>query len=413
VCFGATVSGRPADLPGVDEITGIFINTLPVRVEVDDSAGAARWLRDLQAAQAEARRFDFVPLAELQAAGSAGSGTRLFDSIVVFENYPIDDDAAQPHGLRLRDLHAVESTNYPLSVVASPGTGLSIDLGYDPALFDVATVERIGGHLLRVLDAIAADPAVPVGRIDILTGAERELVLAGPATGDAAADATVPAVFGEQVRTTPDATAVVCGEQTLTYAALDAAADRLAGRLLGLGVRAEDRVGVLVERSPQMVVAVLAITKAGAAYLPLDERAPAGRLRLVLAGAGADVLLTDRAWESVARQVHDGQLLVVDGAIDTGAGPVRPTLPRVHPEQPAYVSSPRGRPGCPRAWPCGTATWWPWRRIGGSPEGRTSGCCCIRRWRSTPRPTSCGCRCCPAVGSWCPREMWMPTSCGG
>ncbi|HZG88635.1 MAG TPA: amino acid adenylation domain-containing protein, partial [Pseudonocardia sp.] len=349
VCFGATVSGRPADLPGVDEITGIFINTLPVRVEVDDSAGAARWLRDLQAAQAEARRFDFVPLAELQAAGSAGSGTGLFDSIVVFENYPIDDDAAQPHGLRLRDLHAVESTNYPLSVVASPGTGLSIDLGYDPALFDAATIDRIGGHLLRVLDAIAADPAVPVGRIDILTGAERELVLAGPATGDDAADATVPAVFGEQVRTTPDATAVVCGEETLTYAALDAAADRLAGRLLGLGVRAEDRVGVLVERSPQMVVAVLAITKAGAAYLPLDQRAPAGRLRRVLAESGADVLLTDHAWEPVARQVHDGQLLVVtaDAGTDPGVNAGRAERP-VHPEQPAYVEFTSGSTGVPK-----------------------------------------------------------------
>src|SRR5439155_8288289 len=115
VCFGATVSGRPADLPGADTITGIFINTLPVRVAVDDAATVAGWLRELQSAQAEARRYDFAPLAQIQTWTDVPRGVDLFDSLVVFENYPINTEAAASHGLALRDVHAAETTNYPLS----------------------------------------------------------------------------------------------------------------------------------------------------------------------------------------------------------------------------------------------------------------------------------------------------------
>ncbi|MGH3813036.1 MAG: condensation domain-containing protein, partial [Pseudonocardiaceae bacterium] len=165
VCFGATVSGRPADLPGADQITGIFINTLPVRVEVDDAAGVVPWLQEVQSAQADARRFDFVSLAQLQTWSDVPGGVNLFDSIVVFENYPINDEAAAAHGLQLRELQAIETTNYPLSLVVLPGRELAMGLGYDSALFDRVTVERIAGHLVRVLDAVITDPATPVGQL--------------------------------------------------------------------------------------------------------------------------------------------------------------------------------------------------------------------------------------------------------
>src|SRR5260370_17080210 len=138
--FGATVSGRPANLPGADAITGIFINTLPVRVQVDDGCAAAEWLQKLQSAQAEARRYDAVSLAEVQAWTDVPGGVNLFDSIVVFENYPINDNAAAAHRLRLPDLNAAQPTNYALTILASPGTRLPLDIGYAPALFHTATI---------------------------------------------------------------------------------------------------------------------------------------------------------------------------------------------------------------------------------------------------------------------------------
>ncbi|HEY2725450.1 MAG TPA: condensation domain-containing protein, partial [Pseudonocardiaceae bacterium] len=140
VCFGATVSGRPADLPGVDDITGIFINTLPVRVAVDGKAGVAEWLRELQSAQVQSRRFEHVPLTRLHSWSAVPGGITLFDSMVVFENYPMEEASAAAHGLPLRDLRAIETTNYPLSVLVYPKQRLSVVLGYESALFDEPTV---------------------------------------------------------------------------------------------------------------------------------------------------------------------------------------------------------------------------------------------------------------------------------
>ncbi|MCA1682013.1 MAG: condensation domain-containing protein, partial [Actinobacteria bacterium] len=143
VCFGATVSGRPADLPGAEDITGIFINTLPVRVSVNHTSTVTGWLQQVQATQAEARQFDFVSLAQLQTLSDVPGGTSLFDSLVVFENYPINDQVAAAHGLHLRELHAIETTNYPLTLIVIPDPQLSLQLGYDPDLFNPNTIEQI------------------------------------------------------------------------------------------------------------------------------------------------------------------------------------------------------------------------------------------------------------------------------
>src|SRR5260370_11224219 len=206
--FGATVSGRPANLPGADAITGIFINTLPVRVQVDDGCAAAEWLQKLQSAQAEARRYAAVSLAEVQAWTDVPGGVTQVDSIVVFENYPINDNAAAAHRLRLRDLNAVETTNYALSIVASPGPRLRLDVGYDPALFDTATVERIAGHLSHTLDVIAAGHTRSLTDIDVLSQAERRRVLGEwNDTTRVGAPATLGELFEARGPAAPDARA--------------------------------------------------------------------------------------------------------------------------------------------------------------------------------------------------------------
>ena len=146
---------------------------------------------------------------------------------------------------------------------------------------------------------------------------------------------TVGSLFADQVRQAPEAVAVTCGAVELSYAKLDTAAGRVARRLIELGVRAEDRVGVLAERSAELVVAVLAVVKAGAAYLPLDVRAPAERMRRVLAEAGAAVVLTDRAWGHAARAAHRGHVAVVEMAellTAPPSGEPRTALPEADPE---------------------------------------------------------------------------------
>ncbi len=331
VCFGSTVSGRPADLPGADAITGMFINTLPVRTAVVEDEPVAVWLRRLQADQAEARRFEHVSLADLQ----AWSGTELFTSILVFENYPVDEAAT--HGVTVRDLDAVETTNYPLSLGVRPGAELEFRLSYDPALFDLTTVERVAGHLAAVLLGLTSDPDRAVGEVDVLGEAERRLVLPERAASSAP-DTTVAELFAAQVDRTPDVTAVVAGGTSLTYAELDARANRLAQRLISLGVHPEERVGVLLRRSADVVVAVLAVLKAGGAYLPLDSRAPVERQRLVLEQAGSRVLITDSDVVPFG-----GHVVVPDGEESADR-------PRVvaHPDGLAYVEFTSGSTGTPK-----------------------------------------------------------------
>ncbi|WP_281360367.1 amino acid adenylation domain-containing protein [Lentzea indica] len=320
VCFGATVSGRPADIPGVDDITGIFINTLPVRVQVGDS-DVVEWLRKLQDAQAEARRFDFVSLAQLQ----NWCGVNLFDSIVVFENYPINDEAAQTHGLRLRELQAFETTNYPLTVVVSPGARLSIELGYDPDLFDAATIERMAGHLVYLLESL------PSEQVEVLPESERtQLLVQWNDTAVDVAPATLAELFEAQVARTPDLPAVIAGDTRISYAELDRRANRLAHWLILRGAGPERIVALVLRRSVEIVVAQLAVAKTGAALLPIDPDYPAERITFMLGDAKPVLVVT----EEIAAAEHSTE----DGPVA-----VRPL-----PAQPAYVIYTSGSTGKPK-----------------------------------------------------------------
>ncbi|HTI24860.1 MAG TPA: amino acid adenylation domain-containing protein, partial [Kutzneria sp.] len=285
VVFGTTVSGRPADLPGVESMVGMVINTLPSRIRVDDGKPVADWLRAVQQELSQARQYDFVSLAQLQ----GWVGATLFDSLLVFENYPFDEEAIAAHGIGMHGMGEVQPTNYPLSVVVQPGDTLAVSFDYDPTLFDETTVRGLADQLELVLTAIVRAPGQPVRELDLLTEVERRLVLREwNATATAPCFDTVLTAFARQ---DPDALAV----DSLTYRELDARANRLANRLIKLGVGVEDRVGLRLERSVDLVIAELAVLKAGAAYVPLDLRAPASRQQAVLDQAGARIVLEDVA----------------------------------------------------------------------------------------------------------------------
>jgi amino acid adenylation domain-containing protein/non-ribosomal peptide synthase protein (TIGR01720 family) len=357
VCFGATVSARPADLPGVDEIAGIFINTLPVRVQVDEAADVGQWLQAVQSGQAEARRFDFASLAQLQACTDVPAGAALFDSVVVFENYPVNDQAAAEHGLRMREANAVETTNYPLSLVALPGRRLTMRLGYDPALFDPATVDRIARHLLHLLDAVTGDPATAVAQLDILTGPERDrLLVEWNGTGRTVAPATLPELVDAQAGRTPDLPAIVFDGGAFTYAELESAANRLARLLIRYGAGPDRIVALALPRSAEIVVAQLAVAKAGAAFLPMDPEYPPERIAFMLADAEPVLVITLAALASrlpcpdgmpVLVVDHPDTVSEVDGLSDSPVTDADRSAP-LRPEHLAYVIYTSGSTGRPK-----------------------------------------------------------------
>ncbi|HET9380520.1 MAG TPA: amino acid adenylation domain-containing protein, partial [Streptomyces sp.] len=333
VVFGTTVSGRPAELPGVEAMTGMFINTVPTRVRVP-GGGVVPWLRDVQERQSDARRFDFLALPRIQALSGIPAGEALFDSMVVFENYPVDASATARTGVHVEEVHADDAPTFPLCLRAHLGDRLGIDLAYDADLFDAGTAERLVARLTAVLTALtdAIGTGGDVTGVEPLTEDDRALLGRWNTTVRPAAPRSPVGLFAEQARRTPDAPAVRDGATELTYRRLDAWSDAVAARLLAGGLRPEDRVALPMDRGAELVVAQLAVLKAGGAYLPVDSRAPEERRRALAERAGATAALT-----------------AADVAAARTAAPHAPAAVPPDPDRLAYVMFTSGSTGEPKA----------------------------------------------------------------
>jgi amino acid adenylation domain-containing protein/non-ribosomal peptide synthase protein (TIGR01720 family) len=297
VVFGATVAGRPPSLPGVETMVGLLINTLPVRVRVDEEAELPAWLKVLQAEQVELREYEYSPLVEVQRWSEVGGGRPLFESLLVFENYPLDAAALKENlSLHLTDVRSFDRTNYPLTVVAIPAEELSLQALYDRRRFTDDSIERLLGHLRTLLESMAARPSQTLAELQLLTRRECEQVLVewNKTARDYPPDLCLHEMFEAQVERTPERIAAVHVDEELTYRELNERANKLARYLQKLGVGPETCVGVLMERSLEMLVGLLGVLKAGGAYVPLDPEYPQERLAFMLADSGARALLTQQ-----------------------------------------------------------------------------------------------------------------------
>ncbi|MCH9652219.1 MAG: non-ribosomal peptide synthase/polyketide synthase [Deltaproteobacteria bacterium] len=304
VVFGVTVSGRPAELQGVEDMVGLFINTLPFRARWQHQT-VGSWLEELQDQQMEMGRFEYTPLAEIQRWSALPAGEALFDSFLVFQNYPLDGGAneasegspeeAAANGdtdLGAQGTGTEERSNFALTLVAYPGTRLGLDLEYDAQRHDSTTIERMLRHLEVLLNGMAEDASRPVTELPLLTAAEsHQLEVEWAATERAPAPGLFLDRFARRVEEAPEALAVTCGSGRLTYRQLAAASTSLAVRLEAAGVRPGDVVGLCTERSLGMVVGLLGILQAGAAYLPLDPDYPLDRLQWMVQDSCARLVL--------------------------------------------------------------------------------------------------------------------------
>ncbi|MFM6900434.1 MAG: condensation domain-containing protein, partial [Microcystis panniformis] len=252
VLFGVTVSGRPHDLSGVERRVGLFINTLPLRVSIRESDLLLSWLQELQQKQAEIQDYAYVSLAEIQRLSDIPPGVPLFESLVVFENYPreaLSRDSRQ--SLRVKDVKNFEETNYPLTVVAIPRQELLIQLIYDTSRFTQDTIERMAGHLQTILTGIVTDPRQRVTQLPILTTQEQHQLLVewNNTEADYPLDKSLHQLFEEQAARNPQGIAVIFENQKLTYQQLNNWGNQLAHCLRDKGVGAESLVGIFMERS--------------------------------------------------------------------------------------------------------------------------------------------------------------------
>ncbi|AUS81135.1 hypothetical protein C1701_25465 [Actinoalloteichus sp. AHMU CJ021] len=350
VVFGATVSGRPADLPGAEDILGLFINTLPVRIRVDEDRSVGSWVRSVQAGQAEARAHDHVALTEIPT--EVPAGVSLFDSLIIFENYPLDERTASRHGLSIDQVSTVETTNYPLTLVASAKPDdVQLLLAYDSALFRAATARRLAERLVRALTNLTATPEGRVSELDVHSEVDRRRLAEWSGTDrPALTGLPVVAMISEQARRTPEATAVHDGDLTLTYAELDSRSRRLAHHLRARGVGPECRVALLLPRSVDLVLASLAVWHAGGAFVPVDPTQPRERIDFLLTDSAPRLVITGTSPDLDVPSAVADRVVTVD-AIRSEPGT---EVPNTVPETPlsfrtsAYVTYTSGSTGQPK-----------------------------------------------------------------
>ncbi|GLH79077.1 non-ribosomal peptide synthetase [Bradyrhizobium sp. SSBR45G] len=357
VCFGVAVAGRPAELAGAEDMIGLFINTLPLVDGPHPQAVVGDWLRDLQTRNLIARDYEWMPLHEIQRAAGA-AGRPLFDSIMVFENYPIDRSLIDrgDTGPRIGRVEHVTPTSYAMAVAVFDGPdGLRLDFNYDRAQLAEAAVRLVSAAMRRWLDQISADAAAATGDLQAITGDMRGRLLRW---GMAAADQIAPGRSSNLVTQieahaarAPDAVAIISGEHRISYGELNARSNRLAQRLRAHGIGPDVVVGLALERGLTMMVALLAVLKAGGAYLPLDPDYPADRLAHMLQDSDAKLLLTqaslrDRLAPALADAAVEAWLL--DDATGQGSGHAEDPGIFLHPENIAYVIYTSGSTGVPK-----------------------------------------------------------------
>jgi amino acid adenylation domain-containing protein len=294
VVFGAVVSGRPHEVKGIENMVGLFINTLPVRIKCSGNESFARLVNRVQQFAVESERFSYYPLAEIQA--NTGLKSSLVDHIVVFENYPVEEGlGANEIGFAVGDSEAYEQTNYNFNMIVVLGKELTVKFNYNALVYDQVFIKRIQGHFQTVIDRIIENPNVLVRDIDILTEEERhELLSFNNTQAEYPKYTLIHELFEEQVKKNPDYIAVNFEQEKLTYQELNNKANQLARVLCNKGVKRNSIVGIMTERSPEMIIGLMGILKAGGAYLPIDPEYPEDRISYMLADSRTDILLTQQ-----------------------------------------------------------------------------------------------------------------------
>ncbi len=298
IVFGHTVSGRPAELLGADAMVGMFINTLPLRARIDPACPLGEWLRALQATTAEARQFEATPLVKIQGWTDVPRDRPLFETLLVYENYPVGEALSGELGsLRAEQVRSHERTHYAATLIVAPGDAFTLLMLHNRLRLPDALADRWLAYLQQLLAGMGAGVERPLATLEILPKEERALLLNTWNATELAHDrsATLPELVAAQVVRTPTAVAIVDGTKRLTYAELAAASDRLAAHLRTLGAGPELCAGVCLERGADLVIALLAVLKAGAAYVPLDPAYPADRLAFMAGDARFVALITQRS----------------------------------------------------------------------------------------------------------------------
>ncbi|WP_445166401.1 amino acid adenylation domain-containing protein [Mycolicibacterium sp. Dal123E01] len=347
VAFGTTVSGRPDEMLGSDSMVGLLINTVPVRARITAETTTADLLDQLQNSHAQTLDHQHLALNEIH---RITGQDQLFDTFFVYENYPIDAaKLSGTDGLAMTNFAHHEYNHYPIAIQAVPGDQLTLRVEYDTDVFTASDVKALIERLTRVLVAMTTDPGRRLSSIEVLGGAERDCLgvwgnrgVVGESLG---VPVSIPVLFGEQVARVPDVVALSCGERSWTYRGLDEASNRLAHVLVSHGAGPGQRVALLLPRSGEAIVAILAVLKSGATYVVVDPSVPEARMRFVLDDAAPVVAVTTAELRS---RLDGRDLLVIDCADPVVQGQPVTAVSGPAADDIAYIIYTSGTTGTPK-----------------------------------------------------------------
>ncbi|MEW9496753.1 non-ribosomal peptide synthetase [Bacillus altitudinis] len=313
VLFGTVVSGRPADLAGVDRMVGLFINVIPRRIQLTDQMTFRSLLSETQQQSLAAEPHQYIPIYDIQA--KAGQ-QQLIDHIVVFENVPAakKDEQESLLGFTVEDMNVYEKSNYDLNLLASPGEQLQLKLAFNQRAFDPAFVHKLKDQLTLLIKGTIKHPDQSVHTLTLVTKQEKQRMLEEWNAPELEHDQLyLTKWFEHNVRKQPNAVALSAGDHTMTYAELNEQANRLARHLQKNGVGHQTVTAILAERTPELIVSLLAVLKAGATYVPIDPDYPESRIQYMLKDSGATHLLTHSSFINQTRSLaFDGTYLFAD-----------------------------------------------------------------------------------------------------
>ncbi|WP_426457904.1 non-ribosomal peptide synthetase [Bacillus altitudinis] len=313
VLFGTVVSGRPSDLAGVDRMVGLFINVIPRRIQLTDQMTFRSLLSETQQQSLAAEPHQYIPIYDIQA--KAGQ-QQLIDHIVVFENVPAakKDEQESLLGFTVEDMNVYEKSNYDLNLLASPGEQLQLKLAFNQRAFDPAFVHKLKDQLTLLIKRAIKHPDQLVHILTLVTKQEKQRMLEEWNAPELEHDQLyLTKWFEHNVRKQPNAVALSAGDHTMTYAELNEQANRLARHLQKNGVGHQTVTAILAERTPELIVSLLAVLKAGATYVPIDPDYPESRIQYMLKDSGATHLLTHSSFISQTRSLaFDGTYLFAD-----------------------------------------------------------------------------------------------------
>lgn len=360
VLFGTTVSGRTPELPGMEEMIGLFINTIPLRISWSGDESVRQLIQSVNEKLKRRVDYELTPLVDMNTYCGADSHEPLFNSIMVVENYPLDTSIRQVGSLGIERYEMAESTHYGLTIGVQPEESgeIIIDFAYDPLSFSEAMITRLAGHFKQIVMQMCSETEMKICELGLLTVEEMNEIdnsfnkrissYEFSTQHESCLEELVHLRFEKKAKDSPHAIAVVCGEHSYTYQEMNERADRLANQINTLGISHDEPVALWLERSERLIIAMLAVLKSGAAYVPIDYDYAPARINQILLDCKARIMVTDDPVIPDTIEFNGTTLCLEKMMSGLDTAKVHAVIPSHKPSDTAYILYTSGSTGTPK-----------------------------------------------------------------